>query len=205
MKRSCSSLHRAWRAAGAGILVIAAAALAMTALASARSGTLTASRVHLTGPSGSRTETIVVNGRGVTVYWLGGETMHHLLCTSAACLRFWPPVKVSAGSRPKAAGFHGRVGTLRRHGFTQVTVNGHPVYTFLQDGGKRGVATGDGVSAFGGTWHVFKVTGAGAPSRPGSGSSGSPMPGPSSSTTSTSSSTTGTSSSTTSTSPYPGY
>jgi hypothetical protein len=37
-----------------------------------------------------------------------------------------------------------------------VTLNGHPVYTFLQDGGRRGVATGDGVVAFGGTWHVFK-------------------------------------------------
>ena len=205
MNRSRSSLSRAWRAAGAGILVVAAVAVAMVALAAAKSATLTTGRVHLSGRSGNRTESIVLNGRGVTVYWLGGETTRHLLCTSAACMRFWPPVKVSAGAKPTASGFHGRLGTLRRRGFTQLTLNGHPVYTFLQDGGKRGVATGDGQVAFGGTWHVFKVSGPGAASRPGAGSPSSSTTTTSPSTTTTSPSTTTTSSSTTTTSPYSGY
>jgi predicted lipoprotein with Yx(FWY)xxD motif len=153
MNPSRTSHRHARRAVGAGILVTAVV-VAMAGLALARSATLTVARVHLSGPSGMRTERIVVNGRGVTVYWLGGETTRHLLCTSSACLKFWPPVK--AAGRLTTSGFHGRLGTLHRRGFTQVTLNGHPVYTFLQDGGKRGVATGDGVVAFGGPWHVFK-------------------------------------------------
>ncbi|HWE13084.1 MAG TPA: hypothetical protein VG365_06210 [Solirubrobacteraceae bacterium] len=189
MRSSRSSHHRRMGVAGAVLAVAAIAVIAMTAFAAAKSATLGVARVHLTGPSGKRTEAIAVNGRGATVYWLGGESTHHLLCTSAACFKFWPPVKVAPGAHPAASGFKGRLGTLRRHGFTQVTLNGHPVYTFLQDGGKRGTATGDGVVAFGGTWHVFKERRSGAPA--------SPAPaGGSSSTTSTS---------TTSTSQYPGY
>ncbi len=143
------SSHR--RAAGAGILVIAVVGVvaATAALALARSATLTAARVRLHG----RTARVVVNGRGVTVYWLSGESARHLLCTSSACFAAWPPVR--AVGRPTAAGFRGRLGTLRRHGFTQVTLNGRPVYTYIGDGGRRGVASGDGIFACGGTWHVF--------------------------------------------------
>ena len=141
------SSHR--RAAGAGILVIAVVVAATAALALARSPTLTAARVRLHG----RTARVVVNGRGVTVYWLSGERARHLLCTSRACFTAWPPVR--AVGRPTAAGFRGRLGTLRRRGFTQVTLNGHPVYTYIGDGARRGVASGDGIFAFGGTWHVF--------------------------------------------------
>jgi predicted lipoprotein with Yx(FWY)xxD motif len=165
--RPSRSSHRRGRGAiGAGVLIIAAAIVAMTAFAAAKSATLTVAAVHLTGPSGKRTESIAVTGRGVAVYELGGESSHHLLCTSAACLKFWPPLKVAAGTKPSASGFAGRLGTLRRAGFTQVTLNGHPVYTFLQDGGKRGVATGDGVVAFGGTWRVFKEGRGGSAARP---------------------------------------
>jgi predicted lipoprotein with Yx(FWY)xxD motif len=48
------------------------------------------------------------------------------------------------------------VGTIRRDGFTQVTLNGKPVYTFVEDGGRRGEAQGDGIRNFGGVWHVFR-------------------------------------------------
>jgi predicted lipoprotein with Yx(FWY)xxD motif len=156
LRPSRSSNRRRRGAVGTGVLVIAAAIVAMTAFAAAKSPTLTVAAVHMSGPSGKRTQSAAVNSRGVAVYWLGGESTHHLLCTSAACFKFWPPVKVAPGTKPTASGFTGRLGTLRRAGFTQVTLNGHPVYTFLQDGGKRRVATGDGVVAFGGTWHVFK-------------------------------------------------
>ena len=189
MHWSRSSRRRGWGAAGvATLLVVAAAVAAMSAFAAVGPSTLRVGRVHLTGASGSRTESIVVNGRGASVYWLGGESSHHLICKSSACWRFWPPVKVSGRARPKAVGFSGRLGTVHRGGFTQVTLNGHPVYTFLEDGGRRGIATGDGQVAFGGTWHVFPNRAASAPT----------APGPSSSTTTTSMSTT-------TTTPYPGY
>ena len=35
-----------------------------------------------------------------------------------------------------------------------MTLNGHPLYTFEGDGDKAGVANGNGIVAFGGTWHV---------------------------------------------------
>jgi predicted lipoprotein with Yx(FWY)xxD motif len=157
-----SYLHTAGRrrfGAGAALVIAMAAALvvlSMTAFATAKSATLSATTVHLNGPSGQRTEPIAVNSKGLSVYWLSPETTHHLLCTSSTCLSFWPPVKVSSGAKLKAAGVKGKLGTLHRHGFTQLTLNGHPVYTFAEDKGKRGVAVGDGVKAFGGTWHVFK-------------------------------------------------
>jgi predicted lipoprotein with Yx(FWY)xxD motif len=179
MKSSRSSRSRLGALAGAGLLAAAAVVVAMAAMAAARSATLTAARVHLTGPSGARTETIAVTGRGVSVYWLGGETTHHLLCKTA-CFQFWPPVKVAAHARPTASGVTGRLGTLHRQGFTQLTLNGHPVYTFVQDGAKRGVATGDGVVAFGGPWHVFKMgrsTAAAQPISSGSSTTTTPYPG----------------------------
>ncbi|MGP0053515.1 MAG: hypothetical protein ACLPZR_32385, partial [Solirubrobacteraceae bacterium] len=60
------------------------------------------------------------------------------------------------GKATKASGVKGKLGTWHRDGFTQVTLNGHPLYTFSGDGGKRGVATGNGLKGFGGTWGVLQ-------------------------------------------------
>jgi len=144
------------RATALVLAVAAVAALAMTALAVAKSTTLGVVTAKLSGPSGSRTEPIAVNSKGVAVYDLLPETTHHLLCTSSTCLQVWSPVKVASGARLSAAGVGGRLGTVRRQGFTQVTLSGHPLYTFIEDAGRRGVAAGDGIMSFGGTWHVFK-------------------------------------------------
>jgi predicted lipoprotein with Yx(FWY)xxD motif len=56
----------------------------------------------------------------------------------------------------KARGVKGTVSKLHRAGFYQVMLNGHPLYRFLSDGGKKGSATGEGIAAFGGTWHVVR-------------------------------------------------
>ncbi len=144
------SSRRVGRRAGRLVAVGLVGVLAMAAVAVARSNTLNA----VTAKVGSRSETIAVDGRGVAVYDLVPETPKHLLCTSALCLHEWPPVKVGARVT-KSGGVHGRLGTFRRHGFTQLTLNRHPLYTFIGDGGRRGVANGDGLRSFGGTWHVF--------------------------------------------------
>lgn len=155
------SSRRSW-GLGAGVALAAAGvaialALAMTSGAAARSATLGVVTAHLNGPSGKRTEPIVTTSRGVAVYELSGDSTTHPLCTAAnGCFSFWPPVKLGSGARlTKAAGVSGRLGTWHRDGFTQVTLNGHPLYTFTPDGGRRGVAAGDGVRGFGGVWHVF--------------------------------------------------
>jgi predicted lipoprotein with Yx(FWY)xxD motif len=133
------------------LLVAVAGLLAVTALAIARSTTVGVATAEVKGHK----ERVAVNSRGVTVYELAPESARHLVCTSAACLSVWPPVK-AAGQLTKAAGVTGTLGTVKRKGFSQVTLNGHPLYTFTEDGGRRGKAEGEGINNFGGVWHVFR-------------------------------------------------
>ena len=106
---------------------------------------------------------IVVDNRSVTVYELGGESLKQLQCVTRTCFNVWPPVKVSsAGSRVrKASGVPGTVSILRRvrGGFYQVMLDRHPLYYYSGDKGKKGSAKGDGITSFGGRWHVVKAIG----------------------------------------------
>ena len=141
------------RVRSTAVALFTVAVLGTAAVAIARSFTIAVSAVRVAG----RSERIAVDSAGVTVYVLSPETARHLLCTqSSGCFSVWPPVKVGAGARlTKARGVQGRVGTIRRDGFTQLTLGGHPLYTFAPDGRRRGVATGNGIQSFGGTWHVI--------------------------------------------------
>jgi predicted lipoprotein with Yx(FWY)xxD motif len=182
--------HRRLRRVHVAVVIAAVAGLASAALvglAVAKTVTLQAAKsASVTNQSGStKTEGIVVNSKGRAVYTLSGDTTRHPKCTKAGgCFQFWPPVTVSSGkSLSKAAGVKGKLGTFKRNGITQVTLAGHPLYTFSNDHQKNN-ATGEGVNAFGGIWHVVKDAGGSSSSSP---------------TTSTS-----TTSSTTTTNPY-GY
>jgi predicted lipoprotein with Yx(FWY)xxD motif len=129
------------------------AVLSFAGIAVAASATLGTGKATVTGKS----ETVVVDSSGATLYMLSGETAHQLKCTSSMCFMFWPAYKVSAHAKlTKARGVSGTVSKVHRHGFYQVMLNGHPLYRFLEDGGKKGSAKGEGVTAFGGTWHVVR-------------------------------------------------
>ncbi|HEX3978580.1 MAG TPA: hypothetical protein VHW96_20080 [Solirubrobacteraceae bacterium] len=127
------------------------AILAMAAIAVAKSATVGVGNAEVKGHK----EPVAVNARGVTVYELAPESARHLVCTSSDCLSVWPPVKAS-GKLVKAGGVTGKLGTVKRKGFKQVTLNGHPLYTFSEDSGRRGKAEGEGINNFGGVWHVFQ-------------------------------------------------
>jgi predicted lipoprotein with Yx(FWY)xxD motif len=133
------------------VVIAVAGLLAVTALAIAKSATVGTGSASVKG----HMESVAVNGKGVTLYELSPETTKHLLCKSSTCLQAWPPLKAT-GKVSKAAGVSGTLGTFKRKGFDQVTLNGHPVYTFSEDAGKKGMANGEGLRSFGGTWHVFK-------------------------------------------------
>jgi predicted lipoprotein with Yx(FWY)xxD motif len=109
---------------------------------------------------GSKHETIVVNSHGVSVYDLIPESKRNPLCTvSNQCTHFWFPVTVGKHAKlSKAPGVKGKLGTWQRLGFTQLTLDGHPLYTFRFDHNMRGIATGDKIHSFGGIWHVIKAT-----------------------------------------------
>jgi predicted lipoprotein with Yx(FWY)xxD motif len=155
--------------AGAGF-----AAAGVATIAAAKTFTLNVgshAKVMSVGGHTAR-ENIIVNGRGMAVYWLSGNTKQHPECTkSNGCFGFWPPVTVtSAHKLSKAPGIKGRITTWRRNGLLQVLLNGHPLYTFANDK-QRNVATGDGIKGFHGTWHVDGVGPATPVSSPGSSSS----------------------------------
>jgi predicted lipoprotein with Yx(FWY)xxD motif len=104
-------------------------------------------------------ENIVVGSRGAAVYTLSGDTRRHPKCTNAnACFQFWPPVKVTSAKKLSGArGVKGKLGVWHRNGFMQLTLGGHPLYTYAGDS-KRHVATGEGIKGFNGTWHVVKAS-----------------------------------------------
>ncbi len=105
-----------------------------------------------------KSESIVVDGRGVTVYELGGESLAHLQCQTRMCFNIWIPVKVSsAGAKlKKASRVPGTLSVFRRvkGGFYQAMLDKHPLYYYSGDNGKRGSAQGQGINSFGGRWHV---------------------------------------------------
>jgi predicted lipoprotein with Yx(FWY)xxD motif len=148
------------------LLLAAVAALtgaAFTAFAIAKTFTLSiAKNARVTNVSGMTTQAnILVNSHGLAVYSLTGDSARHPECTQAnGCFTFWPPLKVASAKKvTRAAGVKGRLGTWRRDGFLQLTLNGHPLYNFSQDR-QKDHATGEGLHTFGGTWHVSRAAGA---------------------------------------------
>ncbi len=157
------------------------AVVALTGMALAKSFTLGGTKnVKVTNSSGvTKRETVVVNTHGIAVYDLVPETVHHALCTKAnGCFQFWFPVKVSSKAKlTKAPGVKGKLGVWHRNGFAQLTLGGHPLYTFIGDNGKKGIATGDTIASFNGIWHVIKSASAGKATRQPASTTTTPTPG----------------------------
>jgi predicted lipoprotein with Yx(FWY)xxD motif len=110
--------------------------------------------------------TVLVDGRGMTLYHLSGETGHKFICT-ASCLSVWHPVTVSAKAAPKGVG---SLSVVRRpEGAEQVAFKGMPLYTFAQDRA-AGDVNGQGIKDVG-TWMAATVSGT---SNGGSGGSSAP-------------------------------
>jgi predicted lipoprotein with Yx(FWY)xxD motif len=106
-------------------------------------------------------EHVLVNSQGRTLYVLSPETDHHLLCKSAECLKFWPPLTVSSTKEKikLGSGVHGTVGWFKRsNGTLQVTLNGLPLYRFAEDKAS-GEVNGQNFKGFGGVWHVLGDSG----------------------------------------------
>jgi predicted lipoprotein with Yx(FWY)xxD motif len=112
-------------------------------------------------------QTVLVNGQGMTLYHLSGETGSKFICTSS-CVAIWHPVTVAAGAKPS-----GSVGSLtvvrRPEGTAQLAYNGMPLYTFTQDKA-AGEANGQGIKDVG-TWMVIAVS-----KSPANGNGGAPAP-----------------------------
>ena len=80
--------------------------------------------------------TVVVDSAGKTVYFFDKDTKNSgkSACTGG-CAGLWPAVTTTSSS-PTVTGVSGKVGTITRpDGTKQVTLDGHPLYTYSGDSG----------------------------------------------------------------------
>ena len=89
-----------------------------------------------------KTETILVNGAGLPLYYYRPDTAAKSFVTGALA-QLWPPLTSAA---PTAAAVNGKLAVLNDVNGHQVTYNGHPLYTFADD--HAGQVTGQGVQDF---------------------------------------------------------
>jgi predicted lipoprotein with Yx(FWY)xxD motif len=111
--------------------------------------------------------TVLTNAKGFALYSFAPDTATKSAC-NGACAAAWPP-------QPASGTVTSPYTTIKRSdGSTQLVFNGHPLYTYIADTAP-GVASGNGVNAFGGLWHEVPASGgvaAAATSSPGSGGAG---------------------------------
>jgi predicted lipoprotein with Yx(FWY)xxD motif len=107
---------------------------------------------------------LLVDAKGLTLYTLTNAGTP-VACTGQ-CLTFWPPLLLPSGTTTASggAGVTG-LGTVAGAGGTQVTEKGAPLYRFSGDTA-AGSANGEGISSFGGVWHVVKASGTSGASAP---------------------------------------
>jgi predicted lipoprotein with Yx(FWY)xxD motif len=109
---------------------------------------------------GGRTEAILINGRGLPLYYYRPDTAARSLVTGGLA-RLWPPLTSAA---PTAAGVTGKLTVVRDVHGSQVAYNGHLLYTFTSD--HAGQATGQGFqNFFVATPGLTPVTNSSAPAR----------------------------------------
>lgn len=103
---------------------------------------------------------ILVNAKGMTLYVFAPDKKNKSTCYGA-CAKYWPPLLVPKGTPAPAtmAGVPGAFGVaVRTDGTHQLTYDGAPLYTFLEDK-KAGQMTGQGLVAAGGYWWVVVAAG----------------------------------------------
>ena len=101
---------------------------------------------------------VLVDRQGRTLYLFARDSGTMSACTGA-CAVNWPPLRVrgtplvGSGAKPSDVGR-----AARPDGISQLTYNGHPLYTFVNDK-KPGDTNGEGINAFGGSWFAVSAAG----------------------------------------------
>ena len=156
-------------AALAAAVLLAACSSGSTAASSSGEAGQDASSGHVPLDTGqiSGIGTVLTNPSRMTAYEAQQESGDKIMCIGS-CLSFWYPVTVSKGTTPHATGVTGKLSTIKRQdtGAIQLTINGHPLYTFRQDSGPGSAAGNDYSDSFGGrsfTWHALTTAGTPAP------------------------------------------
>jgi predicted lipoprotein with Yx(FWY)xxD motif len=161
-----------FRQIAAATIIAAAGAMALIGQSASAATTGTASLKVASVKVGSGKQMVLLTASGRPVYLLTGDSVSHPTCTSATCLKAWPPVTTTSATPALGKGITGKL-TVWKHGhFKQLVLNGHPLYTFVEDKGAS-TASGQGLKSDGGVWETLTSKGAGLTSTTKSASSGS--------------------------------
>jgi len=107
--------------------------------------------------------TVVVDGRGRTVYILTADGKTNAPCTDASgCTKLWPDLPLPDGVASAKAGMGINASLLSAKklsdGETYPTYHGWLMYEYTADSGP-GQSNGQGIKSFGGTWYALMASG----------------------------------------------
>jgi predicted lipoprotein with Yx(FWY)xxD motif len=94
---------------------------------------------------------VLTTPAGLTLYYLTSDNATAPKC-AGACVTHWPPL-LSSGQTALPSGVSGTLTVVQNSNGSQVAYNGHLLYQFANDKAP-GDAKGEGIKAFGGTWHA---------------------------------------------------
>jgi len=101
-----------------------------------------------------KSETILTNAQGMTLYYFTSDTATKAACTGT-CTGIWPPLSFAGtGSPTSASPLSGTLSVVTDANGKQVEYNGHPLYTYSKDTAP-GQTNGEG---FKGKWFVATHT-----------------------------------------------
>jgi predicted lipoprotein with Yx(FWY)xxD motif len=99
-------------------------------------------------------ERVLTDAAGRTLYSFAPDSPNKSVCYSS-CAAYWPPV---TGAPTAGADITGKIGTIKRtDGTTQLTYDGHPLYTYIGDSAP-GQDKGNNINLNGGLWLVVPVS-----------------------------------------------
>ena len=103
-----------------------------------------------TAKVGGKSETILTNARGLTLYYFTADTATKVAC-SGTCAGVWHPLLATgSGTVTSATPLSGKLSVVTTANGKQVEYNGHPLYTYSKDTAP-GQTNGEG---FKGKWFV---------------------------------------------------
>lgn len=101
---------------------------------------------------------IIVDSRGFTLYDFHKDQGAKSACYGA-CAEVWPPLISEGKPQASQGAMASKLGTTKRtDGTTQVTYEGHPLYTYEADT-KPGEAKGNDIDSFGAEWYALQPNG----------------------------------------------
>ncbi|HKV29772.1 MAG TPA: hypothetical protein VJT14_02030 [Candidatus Dormibacteraeota bacterium] len=112
---------------------------------------------------GDKTQTVLKNAKGLTLYYFTPDTATKVACTGG-CASNWPPLLANTGTPTSNPALPGELTVLNGANGNQVVYNGHPLYTYIKDGDAAD-AYGQGI---GGKWFAATsdLTSAATPAPP---------------------------------------